>query len=293
MSGGNKSQGQQISSTKPWDKAAPYLKKYMGEADQLYDQGAGFNPYQGNWWTDMSNKTEKALGGMWDTAKQGNPLNDQSMNVAGRMIHGDFNPSASGYQDLLGKSGNEAFQSVIDQQAGALGDDITRQFGGSSFGNAAHSGAIADQVGDFRNRMASDNWNQNIANQRGLLGDITNVGQMGVQNRLAGVDRAGTLYDQQFAPYDRMAQVGSMYDDQNARKLQGKMAKWDANQNADWSRLGAASPFAGGYGGFGGTTSTQVQSPSNPWGSALGGGLLGAQMGFPGIGALAGLLGGM
>ncbi|MCP4386543.1 MAG: hypothetical protein GY798_34890 [Hyphomicrobiales bacterium] len=295
---GNRTQQGQTVNTQ-----APYFKKKVEgavkDAKGLYRQGLGFNPFPGKWYVDESGATDNALRKMAKIAKGGHKLGKQSTGFVGDLVGGAYNPDVSSYRALLGNTNNETFQGVIDTQAGKLGDDITRQFGGSAFGSAAHSGTIADQVGEFRNKMASDNWHRNNMMQRGLLGDITGVEQMGVQNQMAGLSAAPGAYDFQYAPWERLAGVGAAREGYDAAKLEGKMNKFTAKDMADLNRLGWYSGQIGGGGNYG-TTTSQVSNAGNPWGGAaagaLGGLRTGAAIGMPllgaGLGGIAGLLGG-
>lgn len=277
------------------------------EARKLYKKGKGFQPYDGKWWVGKSGATSGALRGMEKMAGKRHKLGDLSKDMALDLMKGKHDPSTrkydrlydqagnygsrarDRYKGLLGETSNQAFQANVDAQAGKLGDDISRQFGGSSFGSAAHSGTMVDQIGDFRNKMASDNWHQNNAMQRGLLGDLagvdqtlmaqrqglsrdlTGVEQMGVQNRMAGLNAAPGVYDFQYAPDERMAQVGAAREGYRAAKKQGKMDKHDARQRAPWDRLGAYMSGVGG-GGYNATYESNVSAPGNPWGQRGGGG---------------------
>ncbi|WP_421722936.1 hypothetical protein [Bauldia sp.] len=241
------------------------------EAKRLYDKGKGFKPYGGKWHINESDATNRALNKMSGTAKEKHRLGNASMDVAQGLMKGRYNPSKRGYKDLLRNTSNRAFESVVDTQAGKLGDDISRQFGGAGFGSAAHSGTLADQIGDFRNQMVSDNWHQNNAMQRGLLSDITGVEQMGVQNRMAGMNAAPGVYDFQYAPHERLAQVGAAREGYDAAKLQGQMNKYNAKQMAPHQQLGTYMAHVGG-GGFYGNNAPTVSASGNPWGQGGGGG---------------------
>ena len=241
--------------------------KYAADkALRLATNKRGFKPYGGDWFVGPSDQTQAALGGMEDIASQGNPLAQQGMDLSSDLMGG-----------LLGAS-NPAFESVVDTQIGKLGDDITRQFGGAAFGGADHSGVLAEQLGDARDRMVSNNWFQNQ--------------QADVQNRLAGFGIANPAYQAQYAPYERMSQIGSALEGYDAAELQGLMGKHDAKQMAPWARLGAMTDVLQGGGGLlnAATLAQQAQAQmpqSNRFGGALGGALLGGQALGP-YGALGG-----
>lgn len=331
MSGGSSNSGSQIQSSEPWKPAQGKLKDVMGEAKGLYNKGKGFNVYGGDWSIDPSRQTNQALSQMEQIAGRGNSLAGRQMGLASGLMGGQYNPDTAKYDDLynqagqyadtargnlqglLGRSNADSFNSMLDTQIGKLGDDITRQFGGSSFGSGAHTGMLGDVLGEARTKAAANEFynqanlesgllgqlsgvDQNLLAQRGGLADaLTNAGQLGVQNRLAGQGIADQAYNSQYLPYDRLAQVGAAREGYDAAKLQGDMSKFDAKQMSPWERLNAYSGLVGGASSGYGTTTGTVSTPSNPWGSALGGGLLGAQAGGPigaGLGGLLGLLSG-
>ena len=292
MAKGSNNQGQQVQTQEPYFKKK--VGQAAGDAKSLYKDGSGFNPFESKWWVGQSGATKDALKGMAKTARRGNPLGDQSMDFVSGLMGGAYNPDASGYRNLLGRTGNEYFETVADDMANKLGDDITRQIGGDgSFGSAAHTGAIADQVGAMRSRMMSDNWNQNNQMQRALLGDITGVEQMGVQNQMAGLGAAPGAWEFGLADERLLGDVGAAKEGYQAAKLEGQMNRFTAQDMADINRLGWYNSMIGGGGAGYGTTTASVSSPSNRFGSAAGGALLGGQIGgIPGaaIGGLGGLL---
>lgn len=323
MAGGSSNTGQQISSSEPWKPIQGDLKNVAKKAGNYFDKGKGFGVYGGDWSIDPSAETNRALGSMTATANRGNPLAGNAINLSRGLMTGNFDPSTakfdqlygqagqyadsarSGLQGLLGRSNSDAFNSMLDTQIGKLGDDITRQFGGSSFGSGAHTGMLGDVLGEARTKAAANEFynqanlesgllgqlsgvDQNLLSQRsGLAGAIAGLDQQGVQNRLAGQGIADQAYQSQYLPADRLAQVGATREGYDAAALQGNMDKYNAQQAAPWQRLGAYSGMVGGAGGNYGTTTSTVSTPSNPWASALGGGLLGGQALGP-MGALGG-----
>lgn len=228
------------------------LKKSVSEATRLYNQQKGFNVPNFQTWVPYSDTTKQGMQGILGQAGQGNPLAGQSQEALSGILGGD--PITS------------EFRQLVDTEAGKLGDDITRQFGGASFGSAGHTNALTSGIGDFRNRMIAGQYNQGVANQ------------------LNAVSAAPGVYEQQFAPYQKMLQVGGMQDDLATRQLQSELDKFNAGQNEPWSRLNALLGVATGAGSpYYNMASTQT--PSNPFMSALGGGLLGYQGGAQGGGS--------
>jgi hypothetical protein len=223
----------------------------------------------------MSGQTSAALRGMWGAAQGSNPLAGQSMDAISGILSGDVNQR---YKDLYASADNPHWGAAVQNQSDQIANDVQRQFSGlGRSGSAADTGALVDQIGRFREGALSNQWNQNIANQRGILGDQS-------QGQLSAVNAAPGAYDQQFAPYRIQAQVGSAYDDLAARKLQSRVDRFNTNQSAPWNRLNAfQGAVTGAAGGTGQTTQT-VKPPSNWLGGALGGALAGGKIGA-GLGA--------
>lgn len=327
MSGGSSNQGSQIQSSMPWKPAQKPLKDVMGKAENLYDNKKGFGVYGGDWSVGPDADTNQALNRMSALAGRGNGLAGNQMGLSSALMGGQHDPdqskyqamygqagqfadnARSGIQGLMGRTNNDAFNAALDTQIGKLGDDVTRQFGGSSFGAGSHAGMLGDVLGEARTSAMANNFynqanlerglmgdlsgvDQNLLGQRaGLAGAMTNAGQLGVQNRLAGQGFADRAYNSQYLPYERQAQVGATREGYDASQLQGDMNRYNARQASPWDRLNAYSGLIGGASQGYGTQTSNVSTPSNPWGSAAGGALLGGQAMGPLGAAGGGLLG--
>lgn len=314
MPGGGSSQtSSQTQTSGPWPAAQPYLKGILGDAKDLYKSGSGFTAYgTGNGkkpWTDFSSQTTNALGQMQDIAGQGNPFYQGQQQFNSGLLNGNFNLDQSGYKNLQGQGPNtegdyrsmlngenDAYNQVRQNTANTLGDQISRQFGGASYGSAAHTGTIADQVGGALAQMDSNNYfqrqgmkqgllnditgvqQQNFANQRGLLGDMSNLSNLDIQNRLSGLDRADSTYNSQYLPAQMMAGVGGAYDAKNQQILDAKMNKYNTNNMAPWDRLSQYFGYASGTGAQGQRTQSSVSQPTDIFSKLLGGGLLASQL---------------
>lgn len=278
MSGGSRETQTQTTSGAPWGPAQGYLKDAMKDASKLLDSGSGFQAYPGRGWVPFSGASEKALAGIAKTARQGNPFYDPAKSLTKGLLGGQFDADTSGFQGLLDNYDPE-FDNVVRNTANDLGDQISRQFGGgASYGSAAHTGTIADQVGDVVSRMRSDHFDTGQNFKRGIYGDIASLGQADVQNRLAGLAAAPGVYDMQYAPYDRLAEVGAAREGKAAEELQSKMDKWYINNMSDWDRLTQAFGIYSGTGAQGNRATTTLSQPSDPWSKILGGGLLASQL---------------
>lgn len=133
-------------------------------------------------------------------------------------------PIASGQQSVnteadyrsLFNAVDPEFDKVVEQTANTLGDEISRQFGGASYGSAAHTGTITDQIGDVVSQMYSDNFNQNLANKTNILGSISGVQGQNISNQLGAAGMlSGEQAGNQAAKASILGQIGG-FQGQNA-----------------------------------------------------------------------------
>lgn len=332
--------GQQTTSTQtstPWTEAQPFLKEALKGAQTAYQSGGGFDYFPGSTVVPFSPQTQSAMAGIEQQANAGNPLGiasrDQALGILNSGGMSDWQRGALGgtydiatgaksigtegdLRGLLSESSNPYYEGVVNREAGKLGDDINRSFSNAGrYGSGAHTGVLSDELGAFRERAMSNKWDQNIANQRGLLSDITgvqganiaNMAGAGGQINAAGNQAAGNvaqfaglapgIYNQQYAPYERLASVGSQQEDLSTREMQDAINRFNTEQQTPWNSLAAYNALIGGAGQLGGTTTMQVPKPSGlqtGLAGALGGAQMGSAFGLPGMlvgGGLGGLLG--
>jgi hypothetical protein len=265
------------STTQPWAPAQPYLRQVMGGAQQNWQNRTGFNatPLR-DLYTPYGAQTTQALGGMWNAASQGNPLAGQSMGaLSGYMPGGAM---ANQYQSLYNQASNPYFAQAVQNQSDLTAADIQRQFGSMGrIGSAADTGALATQLGQLRTNAMAQNWNQNIANQQGILSGLTNA-------QMQAVQAAPGAYQASMMPYQYQMQVGQAWDDQRRQLAAAKAQRFQTQQQAPWNRISAYSNLVGG-GGIGNYTSTSQNVGSSPFGMLAGLGLAGASLLYPrGIG---------
>ncbi len=249
----------------PWKTAQPYIEQGMKGAQNLYNNGVGFKAPNFPTYAGMSSATKGGLGAVWNAAQGGNPMAGQSAGAISGILGGATNDK---YNQLYNNADNAHFAAATDAQATKIADEQARYYGDSGrFGSDVANAGMTKAIGDFREQALSNNWNQNIANQRGILGDQ-------VQSQLGAVAAAPGAYDQRFLPGRAMGQVGAAYDDLKARALQSRMDRFNTNQQSGWNRLGAyngaINGTGGGQSGFGTQTAAQ---PFNWLGTAAGAGL--------------------
>ena len=276
----------------PWKGAQPYLTQAMKAGQKLFNQKKGFNAPGFDTYVPFSDQTKTALSGIEGIAGQGNPLAGQSMSAISGILGGDISQK---YSDLLSQTDNPHWEQAVQNESDKIANDVMGQFSSlGRTGSFANADELVGRLGDYRTQALSDRWDANIANQRGILGDMTNA-------RLNAVAAAPGAYQQQYLPAERMAQVGAANEDLATRQLQSRLDKFNTKQSAPWNRLQAyLGTITGASGGTGSQTAT-VQGPSNWAGGLLGGGLLGSQIGSQfgmggagaGVGGLLGLLSGL
>jgi hypothetical protein len=239
----------------PWQPLQPYIKQIAGRAQTLYGGGGGaaFRAPPGSGVSPMNAYTTGALQGINQTASQGNPLAGASMNTIAGMMPGGAQYNQ--YQQLYNQAGNPYFAQAVQNQADLLGNDIQRQVGGlGRSGSAADTGALATQIGQMRTSALSNQWNQNISNQLGILGGMS-------QNQLNAVQAAPGAYAQQYLPYQYQMGVGQAYQDQAQRLLSAQRQNIMQNRQAPYQSLNAYQGAITGA-GSGTGTSTGSQTPS-------------------------------
>lgn len=213
---GAKATGKQTS--EPWAAAQPALKYGLDEAERLYQQGTGFNPYQGNRVAGFGPTTLGAMSGILGYANAPTNLFSNAQNAVGDISSGTnriqtgnlysnlynqsaLNPNAGrefltnvARGDFLGQ-GSPEWNQFLDYQMGALSDDINRGFSGlGRYGSGAHTATLAREIGQQRNAAMAQQQQQEEARQLAavnaiLQGDQAQFGnQLGALAGMSGVE---------------------------------------------------------------------------------------------------------
>lgn len=291
----------------PWSVAQPYIQYGMQAARNAANAQQGFGYPNFATYVPMSSQTTQALGNIWKTASAGDPLAAQSQGAVGGILSGNianqYGNLQNQYGSLYDQASNPYFAQAVQNQSDQLANDVQRQFSGlGRYGSAADTGALTQQLGQFRTQALSNQWNQNVQNQLGILSGRTGALGQQQQGQLAAVAAAPGAYQQSFLPAEYQSQVGSAYEDLAQRQLQSNINRFNAGQQQGWNILGAYNQAIGATGGNAPGFNTQsVIKPSNPFGAILGGALGGASLGGQygglygaGVGALGGgVLGGL
>lgn len=216
-----------------------------------------------------------------------NDIGDQIQRQFGGASYGSASNAdflTKGIGDVVSQMRSANFYNNLNAQRGILGDitglqgqNIANQLGAASALSGEQMGNIGQQLQAMG--MLSGEQQAGFNNNRGILGDIANLNQQSIQNQMAGVQMAPSVYAQQYLPAQMLASVGGAYDAQANRELQALMDQYNIGQQAPWNRAqAAANILIGGAGQNGATTQQTTQQASNPLGSIAGGTILLSQL---------------
>jgi hypothetical protein len=282
MSGGGSAPQTTTSTNSPPAYAIPGLTFAAGQAQNNYTN-AQPQYYPGSTVAPLSSQTNEALQQTQQMAEQGNPTLSSANTQLGNVINnGQTNP-------FLGGAVSAAVQPLFQQFQQQVLPQIQSQFGlMGRTGSGAEAGAVGQATSAFGQQ--ANNAAAGLAYQS--ANDSAN-------RQLTGVALAPSTAQSQYLPQQELANVGSVYDSQNAANLQDQVNRYNYQQNLPANSLNQliAQLQGSSYGG-GTATQTRVQQPSSLGlaggaltGAALGGavaGPLGAAPGL-GIGALMGI----
>lgn len=266
--------------SKPPAWAAPLFEQSASEAQNLYNSGAGGNPYMGSTIADLSDTT---MGGVNQLAQAGQGWNTSGTRPLFQGIgQASVGPSYS-EQNLAGiASGadNPYFEQALEGQLGKTADQVqSRMSGAGRYGSGAHTGVMTGELGNIRSNALSNQWNQNIQNMFGANSLMDSNRNAGLDRGLQSAGAMANMDQQQFqnalTGAGATLQAGGILDDQANRMAMEEANRFYEMDNAGWNRLGllqsAAAGAAGPYGSQSGTSRT-----SNP-GAILSG--IGGMMG--------------
>jgi hypothetical protein len=326
---------QQTQTTKieipPW--LEPNLKQIAGDASALYSGGYGPQFFPGQTWMDFNPFQTESHRQIADLATSGNTLTPRALDYTAQMMdRGGISqaawdamaPSAAigagqigintgqGYRDVLGtiEGGNSFFQQRLADQSRRIADQVNAQMlGAGRYGSGAHTGVLADRIGELQTAAMSEQYNRDIANRFAGLQGLSNVEAANIQNMLAAgktqadlwqegqrdalkaAFAAPTLAAERFADPMRLAGLGDLYQAKQQEILQEQIARHEFEMSRPWTQL---SLFSGALQGqpqkLGETAVTTLPKPSTLQ-SIMGPAAIGAGIGnmvMPGFGALIG-----
>lgn len=218
----------------------------------------------------------------------------------GAMASGEYLKSGNPYF-------NSAIQGQLDATADQVQSQFS---GAGRYGSGANTSVLTQQLGNIRSTALADQFNRDSANmlaangqidsatlgrlnaQSGALAGLTGVQNQNIQNQMGqitsaagiknqGIQTAGNLTQQQAAldqqKWQNMLtggqaqiQAGQLQDRAKQAELDAALAKFQATDNKDWTRLGLLQAAASGSAGNYGTGTTTQRTSTNPL-SVLGG----------------------
>lgn len=297
-------------SNEPPKWAAPLFVESAGEAQRLYDDKSGFNSWQGSTTAAPSKWTEQGMYGLADEAGRGGNLATAPGNMAydifnsGGLSEGarsgindlyrmgsddPTNPQSTAqkyYTDMAGGGmleGNPFFNAALQGQTDKLADQVNLSMAGSGrYGSGAHTGVLADSIGDMRTRALSDNFTRERGHQMEAIRGLTDDDQRKFGNRLsaiqtgAGLEQQGaqtglgwanalpTLQQNRVFDENLLMQAGGMRDQQRQAELNDQIRRFTEADMEEITRLGFLQSAASGSAGPYGTSKTVSQQPFNP-----------------------------
>jgi hypothetical protein len=240
--------GTQTTRVEPPKWQLPYLQSGAGEAQRLYDSGAGqvapFSP-----------ETQAGLSGITDRATAGSPVNTAAQDLATQTLQGGF----LGSNPYLDQTFNRAALQTQNQ--------LASQFAGSGRNVEASQGLRGQQLNDLATGIYGGAYDAERNRQQQVLGMSPALTQSG------------------YADYDRLLGVGAQREqlqqdmnDNPGRLLDQYLQRVGGNYGQTNVATGSRNRGAGALGGAMMGSQFAGQFSSNPWAQglgAIGGGLLG------------------
>lgn len=249
----------QVSQSGPPAELLPYIGQYLGSASDLASRP--YEQYQGPRVAPFTGLQNQAFQGI------GQSMNDPGLSAAQGFTYNMLNgaPGSNPYLNGILSAGQDSIKDAYSNITG----DITHRFNSpGSWGGSAHAltqeGAnktLAKELGNLEQQVRYGDFNNSLNRQMTAapLAMQLAQGQQGLYQGGLGAGNLQQSYGQ--------ALMDSMYGD------------WNNANNYGWQQLGHFGTALGTALGNAGTQQT-TQEGNNPWGNALGLGLLGYSL-FP------------
>jgi len=245
----SKSAGTQTTQTitEPWKVQSPYLEKGFERAEELFNQANVPSYYPNATYVPFANETETALQLAKARALQGNPLLPKSQTYADNVMSGAFlNPATNPYV-------NNLFNTMADKVTTGVNSNVAQ---GGRYGSGAHTGVLADSLGDLSNKVYADNYNRERA----------------VMDSMAL--KAPALGEMDYSDISKLQTVGGAREELSQRMLGDAMKRYEFEQRKPYEKLREYQASVGGP--FGTSQSTITPMTKNPIMGMLGGASTGA-----------------
>ncbi|UXN06080.1 tail fiber domain-containing protein [Bartonella sp. HY761] len=226
----------------------------QGASDALsaYQNGQGGNVYQGQRVADLSDTTKSAIDGLANSAN--NFDNDYLRQLMNNPTSSASNLTKMASGDLIGNNSafNEALQNTLNNTATTINSQMA---GAGRYGSGAHSGVLANNLGQVATSALSNQYNQDVKNMLTANSQIDSANQ----GQVAG---AANYLGNESNAWRNALNGGQTLDDNAQAQVDADWQKWLEDDNRDWSRLNllqnAATGFSGNYGTSSGSSQSQT-----------------------------------
>ena len=241
MSGGG---GDSKTTTEPWKRAQPYLKRALSQGESLYRQdGFAPDPYSGDRVAGFGDTTQQAQGMVMDRANAGAPLVDQASGTLSSMMDGNYQT------DMLDRVKENALGSAVPA--------AVSQFSGSGMTNSTQA---MDTVGRAATQAVAPYEYGAFENAQGRA--------MKAAGMAPGMEQAGYL------PAQMIGSIGSAQDAMSQNMINADMSQYYEGENQARDNYQGYLGAMMGLGGMGGQTTQSGGGPStgaNVMSAGLGG----------------------
>jgi hypothetical protein len=245
------------SSPPKWSQ--PLFTQSASEAQKIYNSGAGGNVYQGQTVAGLGNTTQAGINGV-----------QQAAGAYGQKPSYLTDPTSSGQNlgDMASgkylQQGNPYFNQALQGQLDNTANQVQSQFSGAGrYGSGANTNALTSQLGNIRSSALSNQFNQDSQNMLAANGQIDSAGA-NQANALNSWNQGAIGANQ------ATVQAGQLQDKNQQSQLDANLQKFQATDNAPWTRLGLLQSAASGSAGNYGTNVQTTKQSTNPL-SMLGG----------------------
>ena len=276
------------SSSAPWAAQQPYLTNLFQRADQLYNKGP-LQYYGGNQIAPFSADTRSAFDMVRNQAAN-NQFQNQAQNLWGNLA----NASGTGVPDYATHAlqqtasgqmlnANPYLNQMFDQASSRVADNFRNTVmpginsaaeGAGRYGSgmqALISGQAQQNLGDTLNRLATDIYGGNYAQERvNQMNAASNAAQFGnqsygqnVQAQLGALQGSNAMNQMQYTPAQMMLNIGNAQEAQAQRNIDADMQRFAYQQEAPYDQLSRYGSLIQGAYGSQGSGTQPIYSGSN------------------------------
>lgn len=218
----------------------------------LFRNGQGGNVYQGQRVGDLGNASLSAINHLGQAADlfKGTALKE----LANGPMASTGNLAQMAKGEMIGNNARfgQALQNTLDNTATTINSSLS---GAGRYGSGAHSGVMADQLGQVASGAMANQYNQDVQNMLTANGQID-------QANLGRLNALGNLF-QSYSNVAGNALAGGQVIDRNQQaRLDAERDRWLESDNQGWTRLGLLQNAMAGAASTYGTTRGNQNSSS-------------------------------